>query len=68
MSGVRLYGEENCHNRCLQKINIERIFKDKEAYFVVVTMGRKIKTDKIWLYESVGKIKGIGKEGEVKMN
>ena len=28
----------------------------------------KIKTDKIWLYESVGKLKGIGKQGEVKMN
>ena len=31
-------------------------------------MGRKIKTDKIWLCESVGKLKGIGKQGEVKMN
>ena len=28
----------------------------------------KIKTEKIWLCESVGKIKGIGKQGEVKMN
>ena len=28
----------------------------------------KIKTDKIWLYESVGKLKGIGKQGEVKIN
>ena len=28
----------------------------------------KIKSDKIWLCESVGKIKGIGKQGEVKMN
>ena len=28
----------------------------------------KIKTDKIWLCESVGKIKGIGNQGEVKMN
>ena len=31
-------------------------------------MGRKIKTDKIWICESVGKHKGIGKQGEVKMN
>ena len=31
-------------------------------------MGRKIETDKIWLCESVGKIKRIGKQGEVKMN
>ena len=31
-------------------------------------MGQKIKTDKIWLCESVGKLKGIGKLGEVKMN
>ena len=29
---------------------------------------KKIKTDKIWLCESVGKIKGIGKQGEVKIN
>ena len=28
----------------------------------------KIKTDKIWLCESVGKLKGIGKQGEVKMH
>ena len=28
----------------------------------------RIKTDKIWLCESVGKLKGIGKQGEVKMN
>ena len=26
------------------------------------------KTDKIWLSEYVGKLKGIGKQGEVKMN
>ena len=29
---------------------------------------KKIKTDKIWLCESVGKLKGIGNQGEVKMN
>ena len=28
----------------------------------------KIRTDKIWLCESAGKLKGIGKQGEVKMN
>ena len=28
----------------------------------------KIKTDKIWLCESVGKLKGIGKQGEVKIH
>ena len=28
----------------------------------------KIKTEKIWLCEYVGKIKGIGKQGEVKMH
>ena len=28
----------------------------------------KIKTHKIWICESVGKLKGIGKQGEVKMN
>ena len=29
---------------------------------------KTIKTDKIWLCESVGKLKGIGNQGEVKMN
>ena len=29
---------------------------------------KNIKTDKIWLCESVGKLKGMGKQGEVKMN
>ena len=28
----------------------------------------KIKTDKIWLCEYVGKLNGIGEQGEVKMN
>ena len=28
----------------------------------------KIKTEKIWLCEYVGKLKGIGKQGEVKMH
>ena len=29
---------------------------------------KKLKTDKIWICESVGKLKGIGNQGEVKMN
>ena len=29
---------------------------------------KKIKTEKIWLCESVGKLKGIGKQAEVKMH
>ena len=28
----------------------------------------KTKTDKIWLCESVGRLKGIGKQGKIKMN
>ena len=35
---------------------------------MVVTKGQKIKIDKIWLCESVGKLKGLGNQGEVKMN
>ena len=31
-------------------------------------MGRKIKTNKIWLCEYLSKLKGIGNQGEVKMN
>ena len=29
---------------------------------------KNMKTENIWLYESVGKLKGIGEQGEVKMN
>ena len=29
---------------------------------------QKIKTDKIWICESVGKLKGIGKQGKVKID
>ena len=29
---------------------------------------KKLKTDKIWLCEFIGKLKGIGKQGEVKIN
>ena len=28
----------------------------------------KIKTDKVWLYESVGKLKGVGQQAKVKIN
>ena len=35
---VKIIGKRD---RCLQKINEDRIGKNKEAYFVVVTMGRK---------------------------
>ena len=31
-------------------------------------MGQKIKTDKIWLCESIGKLKEIVKQGKAKMN
>ena len=68
LSRVRLYRKYNCHDICLQKINPKLIRKNKEAQFVVVTMGWKTITDKIWLCIYVGKLKGIGKQGEVKMN
>ena len=29
---------------------------------------KKVKTDKILIYDYVGKLKGIGNQGEVKMN
>ena len=44
------------------------MFKNNKAYFVIINMGRKIKTDKIWLCESVGILKGIGTQGEVKID
>ena len=31
-------------------------------------MDKKMKTDNIWLCEYVGKLKGIGKQGEAKIN
>ena len=31
-------------------------------------MGRKTKTDKVWIYESTGKIKGLGQQAKSKMN
>ena len=31
-------------------------------------MGRKTKTDKVWIYESTGKIKGLGQQGKAKTN
>ena len=31
-------------------------------------MSQKIKTYKIWIYEYVGKLRGIGKQVEVKIN
>ena len=68
LSGVWLCRTKHCHGRCLKKINHKWICKNKEAYSVVVTMAQKIKTDKIWLCESIGKLKGIGKQVEVKMN
>ena len=61
-------GKEHFHRGCIQKINPKLIRTDKEVYFVVLTMGKNMKTDKIWLCESVGKLKGIGNQGEEKMN
>ena len=29
---------------------------------------RKTKTDKVWHYKSVGKLKGVGQQGQAKMN
>ena len=72
ITGKRLpvfdYTEKKIVTIYAYKKNSEWVRKNKEAYFVVVTMGRKIKPDKICLCESVGKPKGTGKQGEVKTN
>ena len=44
------------------------LFPRNEEGKVDVKRGQKIKTDNIWLCESVGKLKGIGKQGKFKMN
>ena len=51
-----------------KKRNPKLIRKNKEAYFFVVTRVKKVKAGKILIYDYVGKLKGIGNQGEVKMN
>ena len=43
-------------------------FKSSESYFAIFAMDQKTKTDKLWLCESVGKLKGIGQLAKAKMN
>ena len=51
------------------KINTEIICRSSKAYFIIFTIDkRKKKTDKVWLCESVGKLKGVGQQEKSKMN
>ena len=38
------------------------------AYFIIVAVDKKINTDKVWLCESLGKLKGVGQLEIAKMN
>ena len=46
----------------------EGIRKSSTAYFVIVAVDKKINTDKVWLCEYVGKLKGVGQTATAKMN
>ena len=68
MSGFQLSRQEIVTISAYTKImrnELERIMKLTSSSSPWV---EKIKTDKIWLCESVGKLKGIGNQVEVKMN
>ena len=48
--------------------NTEIICKGSKAHFIIVTLDKKTNTDKVWLCESVGKLKGVGHQAKTKMN
>ena len=48
--------------------NFKGIHKSETAYFVIVAVDKKTNTDKVWLCESVGKLKGVGQMAIAKMN
>ena len=68
MSSFLLYKQEDCDNWCVQERNFKGIRKSETAYFVIVAVDLKKTTDKVWLCESVGKLKGVGKLAIAKMN
>ena len=39
-----------------------------KAYFLVVTMDKKTKTDKVWPCEYLCNLKGVGQQAKSKMN
>ena len=53
---------------CVQERNTERICKISRAYFIIATMDKKTKTDKVWLFGSVGKLKWLGQTSKEKIN
>ena len=68
LSGVRLYRKENFTLYSYQKEIPNEFARIRKLTSLSSTWVKNIKTDKIWLYESVGKPKGIAKQQELKMN
>ena len=60
--------QEDCDNWCVQERNFKGIRKSETVYFVIVTVDLKKTTDKVWLCESVGKLKEVGQLSIEKMN
>ena len=67
MSGFRLYRRKYSDHWCIPRRNTEIICKSSKSYFVIATMGWKTKTYKLWICQSVGKLKGIGNQAKPKM-
>ena len=61
-------GNKNFTIDAYKKEILNELARIRKFNFLLSLWAEKIKTDKIWLCESVGKLKGIGKQGEVKMN
>ena len=67
MSGFWLYRRKYRDHWCIPKINTEIICKSSKNYFIIVTMGRGKKTYKLWICQSVGKLKVVGHQAKSKM-
>ena len=68
MSGVDYTGKKIVTIDADKKEIINKFARTRKLTSSLSPWVKKIKTDKIWLCEYVGKLKGIGKQEEVKMN
>ena len=68
MSGVDYTGKKIVTIDADKKEIINKFARIRKLTSSLSPWVKKIKTDKIWLCEYVGKLKGIGKQEEVKMN
>ena len=68
MSGVQLYRKEIVTIDAYKKETPNEFARIRNLTSLSSPWAKKIKTDKIWLCESVGKLKGVGKQVEAKMD